>query len=719
VSSINLSRLNERQKQAVLHGNGPLLVLAGAGSGKTSTMAHRIAHLIADRHVPASNILGLSFTKKAAEELKERVKNLVAKVSGPQSTRGITIATFHSLCVKLLRQNADRIGFSKNFSILDTHDQTDIVRQILRTIKIDDRKFDPQRLLFEIGQAKNRFLSPNQAENFFLDGVRLPPDYGEIAAQVYPRYLEQLRLLDSMDFDDLLFRCVEMLAENEDVRKGANLKFRHILVDEYQDTNPSQFELLRFLTQKQRNLCVVGDDDQSIYAWRGADSQHILQFTHHYPDSKVITLDQNYRSTSTILEAANEVIARNKVRHPKKLWSDRGTGHPIQQLILEEDRAEAKAVADEILKLAQETVAGHTRQIRKWKDFAVLYRSNPQSRLFEEALRLHHIPYKLVGALSFLDRKEIKDALSYLRLIVNPKDDASLRRVINWPPRGIGKSPLETLAAQAVQSSTSLFEALDEAARVAPAKAAGALLLFRNLILELRKSLENTHLDAAAVAHWARSSLEKIGVKKALEEEWEDGVEAQKRWDNIDELIQGLGQLKIEEVLSEELEAGTASSVALVREYLSRLTLEAQDEAEDQEKKEADKDQVTLLTLHGSKGLEFPVVFLVGFEDGLLPHRRTIEEAQDYSEERRLCYVGITRAKELLYITRTKNRIRYGKAVPRTPSRFLEEIPVHLYITRDESYSPDPNSKEEIQRHEERVSGFLSQIRAQLQSSKN
>jgi superfamily I DNA/RNA helicase len=682
-------------------------------------MAHRIAHLIAERHLPASNILGLSFTKKAAEELKERVKALVAKVSGPQATRGITITTFHSLCVKILRQNADRIGFSRNFSIMDANDQTDLVRQTLRHIKVDDRKFDPQRILFEIGQAKNRFLTPEQSIPFFLDEKRLPADYGEIVAQVYPRYLDQLRMLDAMDFDDLLFRCVELLGAHEDVRRGANLKFRHILVDEYQDTNPSQFELLSLLTQEQQNLCVVGDDDQSIYGWRGADSQHILQFTHHYPSAKVITLDQNYRSTSTILEAANEVIANNKVRHAKKLWSDKGSGTPIQQLIAEEDRAEAEMVSREILALAQEDIAGHTKQKRPWKDFAVLYRSNPQSRLFEEALRMHHIPYKLVGALSFLDRKEIKDTLSYLRLIVNPKDDASLRRVINWPARGIGKTALENLGAHAVQAGIPLFLALPEAVRLGPAKSAGAVLAFRDMIASLRQSLEATPLEPAAISNWAKAALERIGVKKALEEEWEDPIEAQKRWENIDELLNGMGQLKPEELLEDqELQSGTTTALAFVREYLSRLALEASDEAEDKEKRDAEKDQVTLLTLHGSKGLEYPVVFLVGFEDGLIPHRRTIEEAHDYSEERRLCYVGITRAKEHLYITRTKNRIRYGKAVPRTPSRFLAEIPGHLYITRDESYSPDPNSKEEVKRHEERVVSFLDQIRANLGASK-
>lgn len=752
--TLNLNRLNDRQREAVLHGNGPLLVLAGAGSGKTSTMTYRIAHLVSARHVSPAQILGLSFTRKAAGELKERVRKLITDTAGKGAARGLTVTTFHSLCVRILRAHADKIGYNKDFTILDQNDQVDVLRQILRNIKVDDRKFDPDMILFEIGQAKNRFLSPEKAEAYFLGQKKLPEDYAIITANAFGKYQDQLRALDSMDFDDLLYNAVRLLEQHEDVRTIYNDKFRHILVDEYQDTNPAQFKLLRMLTQKQQNICVVGDDDQSIYAWRGADPKHILEFSHHYPGARTITLDQNYRSTNTILEAANKVIAENKHRHAKSLWSDKGLGEPIEMIVVEEDRAEAEVVAEEILKRAQQNIAGHTKQLKPWKDFAILYRSNPQSRLFEEALRMRQIPYRLVGAMSFLDRKEIKDTLSYWRLVVNPKDDASARRVINWPSRGIGKTTMETINQHAVAQGISFFEALSDAPRIATRGAAGAIA-FRNLIQDLRKDLEQQPLDPVALANWAKRSLEKIGVKQALEEESDDPVQFARKWENIDELANALGQLKIDEILEEqqahttpkaetptrpalteilvtpgspvlgtepvaaaapvEFEPGElANSVVMLREYLTRMTVEASD---DKDEKDEQKDQVTLLTLHGAKGLEYPVVFLVGMEEGFLPHKRTIEEAQDFSEERRLCYVGVTRAKEYLIMTRAKNRIRYGKPVPRTPSRFLQEMPSHLIVTRDESYSPDLSSKEAQEKHETKVKDFLAQIRAQIQGN--
>jgi superfamily I DNA/RNA helicase len=674
IVTLNLNHLNEKQREAVLHGKNPLLILAGAGSGKTSTMAYRIAHLIAARNVPASNILGLSFTRKAAQELKERVIGLVVQSSGPLATNGLTISTFHSFCVRILRANAEKLGFQKNFTILNQNDQVDLVRQILRHIKVDERRFDPNTLLFKIGQTKNRFMSPQQAEEFFLESSKLASDYAAVTASVYPRYREQLKLLDAMDFDDLLFNAVKLLKKHTTVREHYNQRFTYILVDEYQDTNPAQFRLLRLLTEKHQNICVVGDDDQSIYAWRGADSTHILEFGKHYHGSRTITLDQNYRSTTTILDAANGIITKNKNRHPKALWSDRGSGDLIQQIIAEEDRGEAEIVAEEILKLAQMNKAGQVKQIRPWKDFAILYRSNTQSRLFEEALRMRRIPYKLVGALSFLDRKEVKDVLSYWRLIMNPKDDASARRILNWPSRGLGKSTLEAINTHALEKSASFFEALGETARLAPRGAAGAAS-FCELITGLRGELERATLGTEALSAWGRHSLEKIQVKRALEEDSDDPVQAARKWENIDELINSLGQLNISEVLAQE---PGANGITLLREYLSLMTLNALYENKNSEEEKDSKDQVTLLTLHGSKGLEYPVVFLVGMEEGLLPHRRTIEEATDFSEERRLCYVGITRAKQHLILTRAKNRIRYGKAVPRTPSRFLDEIPTHI-----------------------------------------
>jgi len=448
-----LARLNPAQQEAVLHKSGPLLVLAGAGSGKTTTMATRIAYLIAKHQVHAENILGLSFTRKAAGELKQRVVKMVTQTSGAEFSKGLTLSTFHALCVRILRARAEAIGFTTNFTILDANDQGDIVKAILRKIKLDDRKFDSDFIKFEISQAKNRFLGPDEARDYFLNSKRMPEDYAIATCSVYEHYQERLASLNALDFDDLLFQAVKLLESSQEARDFYNRKFQYILVDEYQDTNPSQFRLLRAITRDQQNICVVGDDDQSIYAWRGADPAHILEFGRHFPGAKTITLDQNYRSTAMILDAANEVISKNLKRHPKKLWSDKGAGEPIVQMIVEEDRAEAEAVAEEILRRKEDPKLG-----LKWKDFAILYRSNPQSRLFEEALRMRKIPYKIVGTLSYLDRREVKDTLSYWRLIQNTKDDPSFRRICNWPARGLGKTTLEALNTHALANELSLYE---------------------------------------------------------------------------------------------------------------------------------------------------------------------------------------------------------------------------------------------------------------------
>jgi superfamily I DNA/RNA helicase len=706
--ALNLSRLNPRQREAVLHGNGPLLILAGAGSGKTSTMTYRIAHLIAERHQSPTSILGLSFTNKAAAELKERVRELVQKVGGASATRGLTISTFHSLCARLLREHADKLGFQKNFTILDQNDQTDVLKQVYRHLKIDDRKFDLGFIAFEIGQAKNRFLGPEEAERFFLESGRLSGDYAVAASVGYARYQEQLRALNAMDFDDLLFQAVRLLDEHEAVRAHYNARFRHILVDEYQDTNQAQFRLLKLLTERSQNICVVGDDDQSIYSWRGADPTHILGFGHHFPEARTITLDQNYRSTNTILEAANQVIKNNRKRHPKSLWSDRGEGEPLSEIILEQDRDEAEYVSEEILRRAKE-------QDRPWKDFAVLYRSNAQSRLFEESLRRNQIPYKIVGGMSFLDRKEVKDVLSYWRLAANPDDDASLRRIINWPSRGIGRTTLEALGQHAFAQGSSVFPALNEAPRLLN-RGSAPVVAFRDLLLELKSRLESSAPTPEGLAGWARFTLERIQARKAVHEDNEDPVQAERKWENVEELVHSLGQMRI----TGDDSAESSSSPELLREFLSRMALNAQEEEEDKKERERDseKNQATLLTLHGSKGLEFPVVFMVGMEDGYLPHQRTLEEATDLGEERRLCYVGITRARDHLILTRTKNRIRYGKPVPRVRSRFLEEVPPSLIVRRDESQGPDLSSQEAQEQHEAKVKNFLSDIRAKLLQAK-
>ena len=706
---MNLSRLNSRQREAVLHGEGPLLVLAGAGSGKTSTMAYRIAHLIAVRKIPARAILGLSFTNKAAGELKERVIGLVTQTSGVEALKDLTVSTFHSLCVRILRAYGHHLGFHSNFTIMDSSDQRDILKQVFKNVKIDDRKFDLDRILFEIGQAKGKFLGPDQAQEYFLnEGGRLPGDYGIAAASSYLHYQSQLKAQNAMDFDDLLFNAVTVLENFRDVREHYNRRFKYVLVDEYQDTNPAQFRLLRLLTEAQQNLCVVGDDDQSIYAWRGADPRHILEFTQQFSGARTITLDQNYRSTTTILDAANHVISNNKHRHPKRLWSDRGQGEPIQEAILADDREEARYVAEEIFRLAKE-------QNRSWSEFAVLYRSNTQGRLFEESLRLLRVPYKIVGGYSFLERKEVKNTLAYWRLACNPDDDASLRRVLNWPARGFGKTTIEALGNEAFASGQSIYRTLQRAGEFVP-RAAASATQFVNLMEAARSELSALGQNSGSedLVRWAQRWVEKFNLKKGIEEDSDEPAQVARKWENVEELLHALGQLRAKDLVLEEGDAGNFG-IRVLREFLARMILDVQD-AEDKEK-EADeiKDQVTLLTLHGAKGLEYPVVFLVGAEDGLLPHQRTLDEQTDLGEERRLCYVGITRARDYLLLTRAKNRIRYGKPVARYRSRFLAEIPSGMILSRDESNAGgaifDKKARED---HENKVKNYLAEIRARI-----
>lgn len=705
--ALSLNRLNSRQREAVLHGEGPLLILAGAGSGKTSTMTYRIAHLIAERKVPGTAILGLSFTNKAARELRDRVRAMLATAGVTSAGQGVTITTFHSLCVRLLRRDAVKLGFQPGFSIADESDQQDILKDVFRRVNIDDRKFDLDVVRFQIGQAKSQLLSPEAAAAWFFDDRRkLSPAYAEACAAAFPQYQDQLRALNAMDFDDLLYLGVRLLRDADAVRAHYNERFRHILVDEYQDTNPTQFELLRLLTQKRQNLCVVGDDDQSIYSWRGADSAHILEFAHQFAGARTITLDQNYRSTAKILDAANRVISQNAKRHPKQLWSDKGEGHLLTEIITEDDRAEAEVVATEIETRSRE-------QNRPWGHFAVLYRSNAQSRTFEEALRRHRIPYKIVGGMSFLDRKEVKDTLSYWRVIANARDDASLRRIVNWPARGIGRTTIEAVGNAAFARGQPFFEAMGDPA-LPTGKTAAAIAGFRQLITGLQAELAATPATAAGLAEWARASLTKVGIKRGLEEECrDDPALLARRLENVEELVHSIGQLEIDAAEWDR----PPTPAELLQDFLQRMTLDVQEREESEEKNEKDDPvhQVTLLTLHGAKGLEFPIVFMVGMEEGFLPHRRTIEEALDYSEERRLCYVGITRAKEKLFLTRARHRIRYGKPVPRTRSRFIEEIPKELLETEDRSHGPDASdSAEAREKHETAVKNHLAGIKALL-----
>ncbi len=721
---MDLSRLNPEQLKAVLHVEGPLLILAGAGSGKTNTMTHRIAYLISQKKVPPSQILGLSFTNKASTELKERVKNLVKKVAGERAAKGLVVSTFHSLCVRILREFAPLIGYTQSFTILDTSDQESIVREILKHINIDAKKFDPSWVLFQIGQAKNKFLTGDNAAQFFdtLKGPKIAYDDYSIALQsVFPRYQERLRLLNAMDFDDLLFNTVTLLETHPDVREKLSRRFRYILVDEYQDTNPSQFRLLEALTSTHHNICVVGDDDQSIYAWRGADPAHILHFDQHFPGTKRIILDQNYRSTEMILKAANEVIAKNSKRFDKRLWSDKGLGAPIHMIAVEDDRAESQMVAEELVKKEEEAKLNNVPP--RWNRYAILYRSNMQSRIFEEALRLQHIPYKLVGSMSFLDRKEVKDVLCYWKLAINPNDDTAIRRIINWPARSIGKTSIEKINTHSVQQGISFFEAmndhlvLQQLNEKARAGIQGLSVIISGMRQQLQEINRANHLGMdgeflQAVSLWAKNSLEKLGIKQALIEDEEDPAKAQRRFESVEELANSIGMMDLPPYDPEKPTTGENQ----MQEYLSSLVLNAKEEEDDFNE---DKNAVTLMTLHGSKGLEFPIVFLVGLEDGCLPHQRSIDEGDDLSEERRLFYVGITRAQEELYLSRAKNRIRYGKAVPRNPCRFLADIPADIILERDESSTPSFQSEEAKKRHEEEVANFFAEIQQRLKSPRS
>ena len=729
---LDLSKLNDPQRLAVHHGDGPLLILAGAGSGKTTTMAHRIAHLVAERALPASRVLGLSFTNKAARELKDRVSKLVIQACGTGSTNGLTISTFHSLCVRILRRYGDRLGFTRDFSIIDQSDQTDLIRRLLKNIKIDDRKFDTGWVAFQIGQTKNKFLTGDEATAHLLelsgpgkdDG---PTEYAIIAASVFPKYQEQLKLQNSMDFDDLIYNAVTLLEKDADIREGLSVRFQQILVDEYQDTNPAQFRLLELLTSMHKNICVVGDDDQSIYGWRGPTPPIFCNST-NTKGAQIITLDQNYRSTTLILDAANAVIGKIKIRHPKKLWSDREGGDQIEMIIAPGDREEADLVADEIRFLAFDFIDGAKVQTRKWKDFAILYRSNTQSRLFEEALRMRQIPYKIVGSMSFLDRKEIKDALSYWRVIVNPKDDPSARRIVNWPTRGIGRTGIEQANEIAHKRDIPFLEALRAACNegALPTKSKEPVNTFLALIDSLRASLASCALTPEGLSNWARESLARVDFKRGLQDDYEDPKASASRWDNAEELVNSLGQMPLMEILAQERVSHTdqVTAVQVLREFLPRLALQAQNEKDDQDEKNrrepGERDELTLLTLHGAKGLEFRVVFLVGLEDGLLPHQRSIDEAGDLSEERRLCYVGITRAMDRLFLTRASHRIRWGKNVARIPSRFIPEIPPALITVRGADGAPKSsamNTEEGRAEHEKRVGNILASIKNQLKAS--
>ena len=629
--------LNPAQHDAVTTLAGPLLVLAGAGTGKTRVVTYRIAELIRHRVAPA-RILAVTFTNKAAEEMKTRLTRML----GPSGSR-LWVATFHATGAQILRSHIDRLGYSRSFVIYDEADSLSLVKAVLKDLNLDDKAWNPKRLRWQIEAAKRDLLEVKEPE-----GRRDPA--GLTFAKVYKKYQERLVLSNAVDFEDLLLLTLRLLREHPDLLESYRDRFRHILVDEYQDTNMVQYLIVKTLSERDRNLTVVGDEDQSIYGWRGANIENILHFVEDFPGAQVIKLEQNYRSTQTIITAASAVIGRNSQRLPKKLWTENPAGERIRLFQAPDDRAEAGWVVEQILR--QRT------QGRSLNDFAIFYRTHAQSRLFEESLREANLPHAVYGGIRFYDRKEVKDVLAYLRVLVNPADEASLARIINTPARGLGAVTLERVRKLAADLSLSLTDALDEASgsdRFTP-RTREALRGFLALVDGFRKLAPEESLF-----HLVEKVIADTGYETMLEEE--GTLEAETRMENLDELLSA--------VKDYERDAETPTLAG----FLEKVAL-----ASDLDGYQAEEGRVTLMTLHSAKGLEFPVVFLVGMEENIFPHLRVLDEGEPAAleEERRLCYVGMTRAKQSLHLTLARRRSFRGSPVANEPSRFLEEIPPEL-----------------------------------------
>ena len=636
-----LQGMNERQAEAVQTTEGPLLIMAGAGSGKTRVLTHRIAYLIEEKMVNPWNILAITFTNKAAREMRERAIDLNPR------TQDTLIATFHSMCVRILRRDADHIGYNRNFTIVDPGEQRTLMKRILKDLNVDPKKFTERTILGTISNSKNDLVT---AESYAKNANDL---YTEIVAKAYKRYETELKRSESMDFDDLIMNTILLFDKNPDVLAYYQGKFQYIHVDEYQDTNHAQYQLVQLLAKRFKNLCVVGDADQSIYGWRGADMQNILDFEQDYPEAKVVLLEENYRSTKTILQAANEVINNNKKRRPKKLWTQNADGENIIYHRSGDEREEANFVAGQINHELQENK-------RQYSDFAVLYRTNAQSRAIEEALLKSNIPYTMVGGTKFYSRKEIRDVVAYLNVIANVRDNISFERIVNEPKRGVGPKALETLRDFAAQQNVSLLEASrDVTLSSLKGKAASELFNLAHTLLNLADDV-----DQFTITELVEKVLDKTTYKKALEVQT-TSLEAQNRLENIEEFLTVTKSFDDKE--AENAVEGETGLDKLSR-FLNDLSLVADTDSYDE------TSQVTLMTLHAAKGLEFPVVFLVGMEEGVFPLSRQAEDEDELEEERRLAYVGITRAEEVLYVTNASSRMLFGRSSYNQPSRFLREI---------------------------------------------
>ena len=627
-----LENLNDKQREAAMYTDGALLILAGAGSGKTSTMTRRIAYLVDEKGVSPYNILAVTFTNKAAREMEERVEEILG------SNSRMWIMTFHAACLRMLRMDGDRLGYTNSFAVYDPVDQKSIVKNLLKEYEIDEKKFTPNSILSNISKAKEQEIGPREFEENAGDFR------DETVAKVYRGYERILSRNNAMDFDDLILNAVRLLKENPDVLEKYQERFRYIMVDEYQDTNQLQYKLISLLAKKYGNICVVGDDDQCIYQWRGADIRNILNFEKEFPKAKVVKLEQNYRSTANILEAAHSVISNNKQRKRKKLWTDASQGEKIQYHRLESDYREAGYIAQEIGYMVQ--------QGENYRDFAILYRTNAQSRNFEDSLAQRRIPYRVIGGLRYYDRMEIKDMIAYMRLVANPMDDIAFDRVVNSPKRGIGKATMDKIKSVANYCEKSIFQYVESEAiaDTLSGKASRGMNEFLEIIREYSEEKENLR-----VSDIYEGLLIKSGYLKALEDQ--GTAEADGRIENLMEFKSVIYEFE------------NRDSKLELDEFLEKLAL-----LSDVDNHDSEANAVTLMTMHSAKGLEFPYVFMPGMEDGLFPSWRSRDSISQMEEERRLCYVGMTRAKRRLWMTSAESRLLYGKVNATRESEFMREI---------------------------------------------
>ena len=640
-----LKELNDKQYEAVVNTEGPCLVIAGAGSGKTKVLTYKIAYLVGPKKVLPWNILAITFTNKAANEMRERAEALVG-----EAVKDIWMGTFHSICVRILRKFIDRIGYNSSFIIFDTSDQKTLVKQCMKELQIDDKTFNERGVLSEISNAKNEMLEPDQYS------IRVGNDFRKSKiAKIYELYQKRLKDNNAIDFDDIINFTVKILMENPDVLEYYANKFKYVLVDEYQDTNKSQFTLITLFASMHGNVTAVGDNDQGIYSFRGADISNILNFEKDFPGTKIIKLEQNYRCTGNILKVANEIIKNNEVKYDKKLWTQNEEGNLPKVYSADNEYDEGSYIAQQIEHLKRQ-------EYYKYSDFAVLYRMNTQSRAIEDIFRRENINYKIIGGLKFYERKEIKDIISYLRLIQNPADNLSLNRIINEPKRGIGKTSLDNIAQVAAQNNISMYEVIKNADQYG----LNSVYLNSREFIDTIESLI-AKKESLKVSELIKQTLNKTGYTKALE--LENTVEAENRMANLDEFLTVAIEFEDESVDNS------------LSDFLEGITLSSDIDNADEE-----ADSVTLMTLHSAKGLEFPVVFLVGMEEGIFPGYQSMQEPQELEEERRLCYVGVTRAKENLFLTCAKQRTVFGSTSCNMTSRFLNEIPEELLDGADEAF---------------------------------